>query len=67
MTEPIVFTEEQALVGTSARDLLATQVSFDHVRAQIDSEAGYDEALFREIAEFFRRRFDSRQIQGARA
>ena len=50
MTQPIVFTEEQALVAASARDLLSAQVSFDHVRAQIDSEAGYDATLFREIA-----------------
>lgn len=46
-----VFSEEQALVAASARDLLRERVGFDHVRGQMESESGYDSGLFREIAE----------------
>jgi len=48
---PFAFSEEQALIAASARDLLRERVSFDAVRSALETEAGYDAALFREIGE----------------
>ncbi len=51
MSRPIVFSEEQQLVASSARDLLRERVSFDHVRASMQGAEGFDTALFQEIAQ----------------
>jgi alkylation response protein AidB-like acyl-CoA dehydrogenase len=51
MSAAIVFSEEQELVASSARDVLRERVSFDDVRAWMQSESGYDDALYREVAQ----------------
>jgi acyl-CoA dehydrogenase len=49
MGEPIVFSEEHALLAQSAQGLLGKQVSFERVRQWLSSDTGYDATLWREL------------------
>lgn len=47
----IEFSEEQGLLALSAGDFLARHSGFDAVRAQIETDTGYDRARFEELAQ----------------
>ena len=51
MADEILYTEEQELIASSARELLRERCDFDAVRKWMETESGYDTALWREIAE----------------
>ncbi|MCH2172067.1 acyl-CoA/acyl-ACP dehydrogenase [Myxococcota bacterium] len=51
MAEAISFGEEQELIASSALDFMRSRCSFEAVREWMETEAGYDRALWREIAE----------------
>jgi alkylation response protein AidB-like acyl-CoA dehydrogenase len=47
----ITWSDEEAMLAQSAAELLTRRASFDAVRAAMETEHGYDRALYRELAE----------------
>jgi acyl-CoA dehydrogenase len=47
----ITWSDEEAMLATSAAELLGQRASFDAVRAAMTTEHGYDRGLYRELAE----------------
>jgi acyl-CoA dehydrogenase len=50
VAEEILFSEEQELIASSARDLLRDRFGFDTVREWMELESGFDRELWRELA-----------------
>ena len=51
MAELIAFSEEQELIAKSALELLRDRCGFDAVRERMESETGYDQDLWKELAQ----------------